>query len=119
MRMILLRAAHDLLEHRIGKAALNLHHYRLVILVADHDALQDSLRHCLSSAFDRRGRALALDGFDARDIATHGLHARSLFPLTAGALKAQIELLLLQLQEIVLKLVRGLCIYRASCRERE
>src|SRR5207249_12073415 len=40
--VILLRAADGLLQHRVREAALDADHHRLVVLVADHDALQDA-----------------------------------------------------------------------------
>src|SRR5215469_15695318 len=43
--VVLLRAPHRLLEHRMGKSALDAHDDGLVLLVADHDALERALRH--------------------------------------------------------------------------
>src|SRR5262249_8995407 len=43
----------------------------------------------------------------ARDVAAHLAHARGVFELTGGALEAQVELLLLQLQHLVVDLVDG------------
>src|SRR5918999_2358767 len=58
-----------------------------------------------------RGRlALALlprDGLDAGDIAPDHAHPRGILELTRGALKAQVELLLLQLQHLVVELIDG------------
>src|SRR5690606_36853629 len=45
VRLVLLRHAHDLLHHRMREAALHLHHDGLVVLVADDDALQNTLWH--------------------------------------------------------------------------
>src|SRR3712207_8861787 len=44
-----------LLEHRVGEAALHLDHDGLVLLVADDDALQHTLRHLILSTLRRRG----------------------------------------------------------------
>src|ERR1700750_2955657 len=51
------------------------------------------------------GALLRRDGLHARDIAPHLAHARSILKLPGGALKAQIELLLLQTQHLGVKLV--------------
>ena len=85
--------------HRMGEAALDAHDHRLVLLVADDDALQRSLRHLtlyftsafggralrLGGGFRRRGRRVALadallrgDGLDAGDVAAH-LRTREVF----------------------------------------
>src|SRR5580658_4582529 len=48
MRVILLGAPDDLAEDRVGEAALDPHHQSLVLLVADHDALQAALGHLCS-----------------------------------------------------------------------
>src|SRR5690554_1868924 len=45
MGVELLRPTHDLLEKRVLETALYIHDHRLVVLVADHDTLKDSLRH--------------------------------------------------------------------------
>ena len=47
-------------------------------------------------------------GLDARDVAAHLAHARRALELAGGLLEAQVELLLLQLQELVLQLIGGL-----------
>src|SRR6202140_854033 len=43
--VVFFRAAHRLLEHGMGVAALDLHDDGLVLLVADHDAIERALRH--------------------------------------------------------------------------
>src|ERR1700757_3452389 len=43
--VVLLRLPHRLLHDRMGEAALDPHHDGLVLLVADHNALQRSFRH--------------------------------------------------------------------------
>src|SRR5271157_2037249 len=45
VRVVLLRAAHRLLEQGVGVTALNAHHHRLALFVAHHDALQATLGH--------------------------------------------------------------------------
>src|SRR4029450_4988355 len=58
----------------------------------------------------RRGIAAALlprDGLHARDVAAHHADARRVLELTGGPLEAQIELLLLQLEHLVVELIDG------------
>ena len=45
MGVIFLRPAYGFAEHRVDEAALHIHHHRLGILVAHHDALQHALGH--------------------------------------------------------------------------
>src|SRR5580704_4139961 len=47
VRVVLLRAAHRLLEQGMGEAALDLHHQCLALLVAHHDALEGTLWHLI------------------------------------------------------------------------
>src|ERR1700721_815412 len=66
MRVVLLRAAHGLLEHRVREAALDAHHARLRLLVAHHDALELSLRHIgllTSTSVGRRASAAPPSGY--------------------------------------------------------
>src|SRR5579883_730457 len=66
MRVVLLRAAHGLLEHRVREAALDAHHARLRLLVAHHDALELSLRHVgllTSTSAARRSSAAPRSGY--------------------------------------------------------
>src|SRR4030095_13276741 len=52
------------------------------------------------------GRALlGGDGLDARDVAAHDAHAAGILELSRCALEAQVELLLLELHQLVGKLV--------------
>src|SRR6185437_6939175 len=58
----------------------------------------------------RLGRADALlpgDGLEPRDVAPNHAHARSILELAGGALEAQVELLLLELDHFVVDLVEG------------
>src|SRR5580692_6786446 len=53
-----------------------------------------------------RRRALdARNGLQARDVAPHLAHARGIFQLSAGALEAQVEVLLLELEHFVVDLI--------------
>src|SRR6201999_3076093 len=45
MGVVLLRTAHGLAQHGMCVAALNIHHHRLLVLVADHDTLEHALGH--------------------------------------------------------------------------
>src|SRR5271170_1817176 len=45
--VIIFRAAHRLLQKRMGKAALDLDHQGLILLVADDDPMENSFRHDL------------------------------------------------------------------------
>src|SRR5690348_8922577 len=58
-----------------------------------------------------RGASTLLRGdrLHARDVAPDGAHARSILQLPGGALKAQVELLLLQLDHFVIKLIECHC----------
>jgi hypothetical protein len=47
----------------------------------------------------------AQDGLDARDVAAHLFHAVGLLQLARRGLEAQVELLLLQLEQLIGKLV--------------
>src|SRR5262249_27309917 len=55
--VVFFRAPHRLLHLRMGEAALDTHHYGLVLLVAHHDALEHALRHLwlLRLGFRARG----------------------------------------------------------------
>src|SRR5262249_58092220 len=109
--VVLLRAPHRLLHDRMGEAALDAHHHRLVLLVAHHDALERALRHlcllrlgfrargalapgCRLRRLRRRrlsGALLRRDGFDARDVAADLPHARGVLELPGRPLVAQGE----------------------------
>src|SRR5690349_21422153 len=45
MGVIVLGAAHRLLQKRMSEATLHLHHHRLVVLVGDDDSLKDAFGH--------------------------------------------------------------------------
>src|SRR5919204_1509301 len=45
VRMVVLRAADRLLVDRMGEAAIDAHHHRLGLLVADDHALKGTFRH--------------------------------------------------------------------------
>lgn len=50
---------------------------------------------------------LRSERFDSRDVAAHDPHPGGIFELPRGALKAQIELLFLEIQKLLLKLILG------------
>ena len=93
------------------ETALDLHDDGLFLLVADDDALENALRHILEPVFSpcveptSRFAALAADRLDPRDVAADTAHPRGVFELPGGALKAQVELLLLEVQELLLELI--------------
>src|ERR1700722_18667899 len=101
VRVILLRLADELLVDRMHHAPLHRDDDRLVTLVADHDALQNTLRHYPCSLARSRRIAAGQRGFDARDVAPHLAHASGVLELARGTLEAQIELLLLQREKVV------------------
>src|ERR671935_1041520 len=49
VRVVVLRAADRLLVDRMGEAAIDAHHHRLGLLVADDHALKGTFRHKLKS----------------------------------------------------------------------
>src|SRR6476661_9760200 len=62
--------------------------------------------------WSRLGRSDALlcrDRFHPRDIAPDDAHARGILELSRGTLKAQIELLFLELEDFVIKLIERHC----------
>src|SRR5271165_3473117 len=105
MRVVVLRPPHGLLQERMGEASLDLHDQRLFLLVADDDALQNSLRHVSSVLGLGGGALLRGDGFDARNVATDDAHARGVLELSARLLETQVEPLLPQLEDLVGELV--------------
>src|SRR6202161_10288 len=52
-----------------------------------------------------RGALLRSDGHDASDVAAYDAHPRSVLQLPARLLKAQVELLLLELERLVIELI--------------
>src|ERR1700690_3711104 len=62
-------------------------------------------RLCLRRRLRRAGQALPRDGGQPRDVAANLAHARRILELAAGALKAQVELLLLQALDLVGNLI--------------
>src|SRR5918995_6249075 len=61
----------------------------------------------MASSSDRARRLRGEDGLDARDIATHFAYARRVLELPGGPLEAQVELLLLELQQLLAQLILG------------
>src|SRR3954468_355423 len=57
VRVVVLRAANGLLVDRVGEAAIDAHHNRLGLLVADDHALQRTFRHRLPLTSWRRASA--------------------------------------------------------------
>src|SRR5262245_53701526 len=88
-------------------APLHFDHHGLGVLVGHHHALQNPLRHRLrSSPLVLAVALLRLHRLDAGDVAAHLAHARGVLELPRGALEAQVELLLLQLDQLIVELVR-------------
>src|ERR1700741_3932071 len=63
----------------------------------------------------RMARPFTQDRLDARDVLAHVAHAVGLFQLAAGALEAQVELLLLQRGQLVFQLVAALIAEVGGC----
>src|ERR1700730_13893648 len=97
------------------ETALDLDDNRLVLLVAYHDTLKNSPWHDFSYLFSASflfqfGAFVPLlrrKRFYPCDIAAHRTHPRRIFELTCCPLKAQVELLLPKVQELLLKLIVG------------
>src|SRR3954452_7556879 len=105
--MVVLRAADRLLVDRVGEAAIDPHHDRLGLLVADDHALKCTFRHVGPLLLLRA--LLRGDGLDAGDIATGFTQPRGVFQLPGGALETQIEPFLLQVEDGVLPLIVAHC----------
>src|SRR5215510_7182532 len=113
--VVLLRAPHGLLHDRMGKAALDAHDHGLVLLVADHDALERALRHLsllrlrlrARGALRHAGALLRRDRLDARDVAANLPHPRGVLELAGRPLESQVEPLLPELERLVVELVDG------------
>src|SRR3546814_4705798 len=91
------------------------HDHRLVALVADDGALQNSPRHrflltprTTASGRGRGSRLLANVGLHLGDLAPHRTHAVGVLELAVRPLKAEVEGLAAQLQQLLLELVRRL-----------
>src|SRR3954468_20344467 len=103
VRVIVFRAADRLLVDRMGEAAIDAHHNRLGLLVADDHPLQRTFRHV--GPLLLRVALLRGDGLDTGDIAAGFTQPRGVFQLPGGALETQIETLFLQVEDGVLALV--------------
>src|SRR5215831_10923067 len=104
MGVVVLRTADRLLVDRMGEAAIDAHHHRLGLLVADDHALKGTFRH-RENPLLLLGALLRGDGLDAGDVATGLPHPRRVLQLPGGALEPQIEALLLQIEDGILHLV--------------
>src|SRR5512138_1266469 len=87
----------------MGEAAIDAHHYRLRLLVADDHALKSTFRHIGLLLLLRA--LLRGDGLDTGDIAAGFAQPRGVLQLPGGALETQVEALLLQIEDGVLPLV--------------
>src|SRR6266516_2549896 len=125
--IIFLRAPHRLFHDWMREAALDAHHHGLVLLTADHDALERAPRHVCSLRCGLRahgalrpccwprcgfcngsrpaGALLACDRLDPGDVTTNLPYPRGIFELSSRTLKAQVKLLLLQLEDLLVELV--------------
>src|SRR5258707_6663095 len=101
--MVIFRAADGLLVDRMGKAAVDAHHNRLGLLVADDHALQRTFWHV--GPLLLRVALLRGDGLDAGDVAAGFTQPRGVFQLPGGALEPQVEALLLQIEDGVVHLI--------------
>src|SRR3984893_10005342 len=107
MGVVFLGATHRLLHLRVGEAALDPHDDGLGLLVAHHHALQHAPLHRPPPLFPRR-RPLGLRGsLDPGDVATDLAHPRRVRELAGRPLETQVELLLLELEQLVVQLVRA------------
>src|SRR5262245_35357519 len=103
--MVVLGTADRLLVDRMGEAAIDAHHNRLGLLVADDHALQSTFRHGRSLLL--LGARLRGNGLDAGDVATRLAQPRGILELARGALEAQVETLPLQIDDGVVHLIRA------------
>src|SRR6202795_2157073 len=97
VRVVIFRAANRLLVDRMGKAAIDAHHNRLGLLVADDHTLKRTFWHFKPLLL--RVALLRGDGLDAGDVAACFTQPRSVLQLPGGALETQIEALLLQIED--------------------
>src|SRR5665213_3106371 len=107
VRMVVFRGANRLLVDRMGEAAIDAHHHRLGLLVADDHTLKRTFRHVGPLLLLRA--LLRGDGLDAGDIAARFAQPRGVLQLRGGALEAQVEALLLQIEDGVLPLIGAHC----------
>src|SRR5438270_2811406 len=107
VRMIVFRAANRLFVDRMGEAAVDAHHYRLGLLVADDHALQRTFWHV--GPLFLRVALLRSDGLDAGDVAARFAQPRGVLQLPGGALETQVEALLLQIEDGVVHLIGAHC----------
>src|SRR4051794_30041624 len=91
----------------MGEAAVDAHHNRLGLLVADDHALQRTFWHV--DPLFLRVALLRGDGLDAGDVAAGFTQPRGVLQLPGGALEAQIEALLLQIEDGVVHLIGAHC----------
>src|SRR5215468_3876917 len=106
MRVILLGAAHRLLHDRVSKPALDPHYDGLCLLVAHHLTLQYALRHLSGSSLGRCSALALRNGLDTGDVATDLADPRCVRKLPGRPLETQVELLFLELDELVVQLIR-------------
>src|SRR4051794_9193257 len=104
VRVIVLRPADRLLVDRMGEAAIDAHHNRLRLLVADDHALKRTFRHEYSPLL-LLVALLRGDGLDPGDVAARLAHPRRVLQLAGGPLEAQVEALLLQIDDRIVHLV--------------
>jgi hypothetical protein len=106
--VVVLGPPHGLLHDRVREPALYLHDNRLVLLVADDDALQYPLWHRAPLKPCFRRALLRSDRLDPGNVAAHLADARGLLQLPGRPLEAQVELLFLEIEELIGQLVRCL-----------
>src|SRR3954447_3221054 len=104
VRVVVLRPADRLLVDRMGEAAIDAHHNRLRLLVADDHALKRTFPHEHSPLL-LLGALLRGDGLDPGDVAARLAQPRRVLQLAGGPLEAQVEALLLQIEDRVIHLV--------------
>src|SRR4030088_3612536 len=105
--VVIFRAANRLLVDRMGKAAIDAHHNRLSLLVADDHTLKRTFRHV--GPLLLRVALLRGDGLDTGDVAAGFTQPRSVLQLPGGTLETQVEALLLQIEDGVLPLIVAHC----------
>src|SRR3981189_3554947 len=91
----------------MGKAAIDAHHNRLGLLVADDHTLKRTFRHV--GPLLLRVALLRGDGLDTGDVAAGFTQPRRVLQLPGGTLETQVEALLLQIEDGVLPLIVAHC----------